>query len=210
MKGRVIGSFVALVVLAASAALVGHAASGTSDPRSDITRNAKPVGAPEKVHASVDVDDGRWVMGGYENSAGEACASQVIPDEGTSRLCLDAAEMFADGREVVAFPGGRQKSSQHAKMAWDNLWVYGFASPRVASLELVNMDCSTKPLALDGDRAFMHVASRSEIVRGVVPLRIVARDSAGTAIYSRDVSLGLPNNAKKAGLKELQPGASCD
>lgn len=209
IKKALIKGFAIVPVLAAGAIIVGYGWSGSGDPKAEIHRNTKALGAVEKVHAKIEVDGDAWVMGGYRNSAGETCASQSIPEEGTSFLCLDRARMFADGREIVAFPGGRQKSSKQAKLQWDNLWVYGFATERVNTLELVSMDCSTRALQLDNDRAFMHVVSRSEIVRGIIPLRLVARDAAGSVIYKRDVDIGLPNNAKKAGQEEPQPGKSC-
>lgn len=117
--------------------------------------------------------------------------------------------MFAGGRPVYAVYGGRQDSSEVRKVEWDNLWVTGFAKPEVSTLELVNLDCTTQPLAMDEGGAFLHVVSSSDIKQGKTPYQIVARDTTGTEVYRQSVKTGLSRNAVAAGFKQPQPGAAC-
>lgn len=80
--------------------------------------------------------------------------------------------------------------------------------PGVASVELVNMDCSVKSLAIV-DGAFMHVVGKNSIRRGIVPYKVIARGQTGAIVQEQEVSVGLPARGKAAGLSEPQPLAEC-
>lgn len=186
----------------------GAVAEGTT-PAERMAQFQPKKGTSLVPRRAVRVDGNTWELGSFTNSKGEFCSSETIPGEGTARSCGDLAKMFAGGRPVYAVYGGRQDSSGVPTVEWDNLWVSGFAKPVVATLELITLDCTTQPLAMDAGGAFLHVVGPDEIKQGKAPYEIVARGATGAEIYRQSVQTGLPRNAVEAGLEQPQPGAAC-
>lgn len=170
---------------------------------------AKANGAPPQDHAVQRVDDGTWRLGSFRNTAGATCLEHEVPLEGVATGCLDLDRLFAERGDLIALPGARQISGSTKKLSWDNSWVYGFVSSRVASVELVAFDCTTKELAIDDAGAFMYVASRAELARGSGPYKLLARDANGDVLAEATANVGLPANARKAGIDPPRAEASC-
>jgi hypothetical protein len=195
-----------------AAAFAAVAWSGRSDDPHEgiIDESAHAVVAPQKLHAAKTVDGGRWSLGtSAGRTPGRVCSTNTVPGAAVASICFDKATMFSDGRDLLAFPGARQISDTKPKLLWDNAWVYGFASPHVASLELVDTTCNVTSLDLDAEGAFLYVASRSEIARGMLPHELVARATDGSVVERRGVDIGLSSNARKAGMKAPAVPASC-
>jgi hypothetical protein len=143
----------------------------------------------------------------YNNVRGELCLSHNVPSEGVGTSCI-ADKLFRRG-PLFALTGARQESAAYPKLEWDNQWVYGIAHSDVKTLTLVNMDCSTHDLSLDRDGAFNHVIGREQIENGELPYKLIARGSAGDVLAERVVAVGLPGNAKNAGLEAPHPEQAC-
>lgn len=199
-------TFVGVVV---AAVFGGFAQSGEQTPRAQLAAADRNPGAPVQSRAAVTVDGERWTLGTYSNAAKQFCAERRMPGVGVGRGCVDTDVLFADGRELVALPGGSQADVPTPQTRWDKMWIYGFVSPKVATLHLVTTDCSEREVAFDSEGAFLHVVPRQDIARGIVPWRMLARASDGSLIEERNVSLGLSANAKKAGMAAPAPAGSC-
>jgi hypothetical protein len=162
----------------------------------------------EKQHPSPKVDGQTWGLRSYENVGGDVCFSHEVPGELVGRGCIPRKKLFARG-PLMAYPGARQIAANHPKTEWDNVWVHGAVHPQVANLRLVNMDCSTQSLRLDGDGVFNHVVGAAEIRDGVIPYKLIASDARGQVVAERTILIGLPRNAKSAGLDAPRPGRAC-
>jgi hypothetical protein len=169
---------------------------------------SRAPGAKDKIHEAPRVDGETWDLRSYQNVRGDLCFSHEVPGELVGTGCLPAEELFKRG-PLVAYPGARQISAPYRKVEWDNQWVYGIAHPDIKTLTLVNMDCSTVALVLDKDGAFHYVASRQDIRSGRQMYKLVARGQTGAVLAERKIAMGLPKNAKDAGLEPPRPGAAC-
>lgn len=194
-----------LVVVAAAAASVAAVGVSSSGGLAHLMRPATKV----ESHPPVVVDNETWNIKTFKNEAGDLCTEQNVPGEADTTQCASRDRIFADGRVFLAFPGARQTSDAKPKLHWDNVWIHGFALARVATLTLVNTDCSSVPVSVGTDGAFLYVASRADVHRGRLPAKMIARDDAGKSIGQQDVLLGLPANGKKAGLPQPHAEASC-
>lgn len=201
----VLGCLVIVGGTFAAAGTLSGGSGGAMPPGAFVKAN----GAPPQDHAVQRVDDGTWQLGSFRNTAGATCLKHEIPLEGVATACIDLDRLFAERGDLIALPGARQISSSTQKLSWDNSWVYGFVSSRVASVELVAFDCTTKELAIDDAGAFMYVASRAELARGSGPYKLLARDANGDVLAEATANVGLPANARKAGIDPPRPGASC-
>jgi hypothetical protein len=206
-------TLLSMAVLGALAIVGGTFAAGTLAGGSGEAMPAgalvKANGAPPKDHAVQRVDDGTWRLGSFKNTAGATCLEHEVPLEGVATGCLDLDRLFAERGDLIAMPGARQISSNTRKLSWDNAWVYGFVTARVASIELVRFDCTTKEVAIDDAGAFMYVASRAELARGSGPYKLLALDAKGDVLAEAPANVGLPANARKAGIDPPRPEASC-
>jgi hypothetical protein len=200
-----------LVVTTAAVAFAGVALSQHGSTWSfapDPAELRKAPNSVEKQHPSPKVDGQTWGLSSYENVAGEVCLSHEVPGEAVGMGCISRKKLFARG-PLVAYPGARQIAANYPKTEWDNMYVYGAAHPDVANLNLVNMDCSTQSIRLDGDGVFNYVAGAAQIREGVIPYKLIASDARGQVVAERTISIGLPLNAKKAGLEPPRPGRAC-
>ena len=212
MKSRyaLLAAAVALAVAATAAAVGGAAYPGNGDRSAADRESSVPAAGSGRVHRSVTADGAEWRFESFRTSRGERCSRQRVPGEGVAVSCFDRAALFRrEQKEVLAFPGARQRAADHRKLEWDNLWINGWVSPRVESLEVVNMDCSVVAVPFDGEGAFMHVVGSASIRGGVVPYRLVARSADGAVVHDQEVSVGLPPNGREAGLSEPRPQAGC-
>ena len=201
---------VALLVVGGAAAFGGTALSQNGDRSAVDPESSLRIPGSSTLHRSLSADGADWRYESFRTVRGERCSSQNVPGEGVAVTCFDRAELLArEGKEVLAFPGARQQSAPVRKLAWDNLWINGFVSGTVASLEVVNVDCSVVPVPFDDEGGFMHVVGSMGIRRGVVPYRLVARDSTGALVHDQDVRLGPPANGRAAGVKEVRPALGC-
>ena len=162
----------------------------------------------DKQHPSPKVDGQTWGLRSYENVAGEVCLSHDVPGEAVGTSCIARKKLFARG-PLTAYPGARQIAANYPKTEWDNMWVYGAAHPQVATLKLVNMDCSTQSLQLDGDGVFNHVVGAAQIREGVIPYKLIASDAPGQVVAERTIAVGLTYHAKRAGLEAPRPARAC-
>lgn len=203
-----------VIVLAASSAAVVFAGVALSQEGSNWTFAPDPAelrkgpNSVEKQHPSPTVDGQTWGLRSYENVAGDVCLSHEVPGELVGTSCIPRNELFARG-PLAAYPGARQISADYPKTEWDNMYVYGAVHPQVANLKLVNMDCSTQSLQLDGDGVFNHVVGAAEIRQRVIPYKLIASDARGQVVAERTIAIGLPFNAKRAGLEAPRPGRAC-
>lgn len=207
------------VLILVTTAIAGMAFAGVA---LSLAQSSSPIdppeGAPEAVrkapgvevksHRAPVVDGEAWGLRSYDNVRSELCLSHDVPGEAVGTSCMAPEKLFADG-PLFALPGARQVSAAEKKLAWDNVWVFGIAHPSVQTLTLVNMDCSTTRLSLDADGAFNHVVGADKIKKGELPYKLVAHGAGGEALAEKKVSIGLPLNAKKAGLEEPRPRQAC-
>ena len=200
----------AALVAAVAAALGSAAYSGNADRSASDPESSVPAAGSARVHHNVMTDGSEWRFESFRTVQGERCSRQRVPGEGVSVSCFDRAELFRrEGKEVLAFPGARQRAADHRRLQWDNLWINGWVSPRVASLDVLNMDCSVVAVPVDAEGAFMHVVGAADIRRGVVPYRLVAHGADGAVVHDQEVAVGLPPNGRDAGLREPRPDAAC-
>jgi hypothetical protein len=203
-------TILALALIAGFPALTTAGLSREAAPRDELRNRLEPATAA-RLHVSTLVDRGTWTLRSYRNRNGQTCASHAIPGGGTAKVCPPAgqADLLGD-RDLLAFPGARQIPAPGKEYtSWDNMWVYGLASPRVHAIELVNKDCSTIALDLDDARTFMHVVGKAEIMREQVPHRLVARDEAGRVVAEQGIEIGLPQRARELGLQPVLARPAC-
>jgi len=206
------------IILTVAAAAMGYAGVAFSLNRPSLPFTApgpedfetlrKAPGTEETIRPSPRVDGQTWDLRSYQNIRGELCVSHEVPGEAIGMGCTPPETLFKRG-PLNARPRARQISAPYPKLEWDNQWVYGFAHPDIKTLTLVNMDCSTVALPLDGDGAFHHVVGRDEIRNGKQQYKLIARGTRGELLAERVVAIGLPRNAKNAGLEAPRPKASC-
>ena len=189
-------------ILAAGTVALAAIRGGNDNPADTA---AQDPNLPGKLHRAVKLPDGDWRLRGYKNTTGTTCLAQDIPQGGTGTTCGEPARLL-NGHDIYANFGGRQLDSQ---LGWDNLFVYGYVSQRVQSLDLVNLDCSVSRVPYDEDGAFMYVAGQDAIAKGVEPYRLVARDRGGQIIEERVVKTGLPANAIAAGRPNPVASSEC-
>jgi hypothetical protein len=195
--------------LAIAATFVGFARSDEPEPTAKLAFIDRPSHMPLDARASVDVGGEQWTLGTFKNTSNQLCLEGQLPGVGLSRSCLDPTTLFAEGRDIIAMPGASQISSPAPQLHWSKVWIYGFVSPAVARLTLVSLDCSEVEVPFDEGGAFLHVVAPADVARGVLPYKMVAQASDGSDVETRNVSLGLPANAKRAGVKAPQPAAGC-
>jgi hypothetical protein len=193
------------------AAIAGASGGSPSISWSEATAQVMPgADEPVKVHRTAIVDGGEWRFASHSDASGKVCVSNTVPGEAIGRGCLDTAKAF-ETSAVLALPGGRQREGLVGQrvLGWHNLWIYGFVRSDVASLELVNMDCSTEAVSFDEQGGFLHVVSLAEITAGLVPFKIRARDGSGNIIHDDNVSMNQPPTAQEAGIAKPAPGLAC-
>jgi hypothetical protein len=195
-----------VAVAFAGVALSQHGSSWSFAPDPAGLRRAP--NSIEKQHRSPKVDGQTWGLRSYKNVGGDVCFSHDVPGEAVGIGCVPRKKLFARG-PLAAYPGARQIAANYPKTEWDNMWVYGAAHPQVANLKLVNMDCSTQSLELDGDGVFNHVVGAAQIREGVIPYKLIASNPRGQVVAERTIATGLSYNARKAGLEAPRPGRAC-
>lgn len=197
-------------VLTSAAILSGAALSsrhGTPASFAGMGQIASGASVQHELTTSDGVDS--WSSGTYTDVVGQRCTQLDIPAGGMSDTCIPSTRMFPDGQQLYVQVGSRQKTAPYPETQWDDIWVDGYATQQIASLQLVNTDCSVKDLPLSADGAFLSVTGYSDIVRGVVPYRLVARDASGAVLEEKNVLQPLPPNGVKAGLTAPTPAAAC-
>lgn len=196
----------ASTVAFAGVALSQQGSTWTFRPDSGALRKAP--NSVEKRHPSPSVDGQTWGLRSYENVGGDVGFSHDVPGELVGTGCIPRKKLFARG-PLMAYPGARQIAANYPKTEWDNMWLYGAVHPEVANLELVNMDCSTKSLQLDGEGVFNHVVGAAQIRERVIPYKLIASDARGQVLAERKILIGLPRNGKSAGLEAPRLGRAC-
>jgi hypothetical protein len=169
-----------------AAGIVAAAVFGAERAGSGSGRPFDPEPASEPVaHARAVVDGDEWVVATYRDSGGHLCAFQGSARAGRGGTCLDPDSVFARGPVVLYYGSG-----QEGPGAWDRAWLWGFVADRVARLDLTLSTCVDVPLRADADGVFQHVFPAAQLHAGVLPAKVVARDSAGNVIFSEPVRLG--------------------
>jgi hypothetical protein len=195
----------AVVGLATAVAMAGQ---GQAEPTSRLLDRFEAQG-PKITHAAPTVDGGVWLSQSFINRLGDFCLSRQIPGELTAADCTPDRAGLLKGRNVYALHGARVVSSPVRKLEWDNMWVQGLVSPTVASVEIVNMDCSRTSIPFDADGVFIHVVSSEEIRQDDVPYKLIARSLTGEIVHEQSVDAGITPNALEAGHSAPKPQASC-
>jgi len=213
MKRNVIVLSIGAVIAAMAFVGVASSLAETDAPRIPAPAveiaeaSRKAPGTQEKTHPSPRVDGQTWGLRSYTNVRGEVCLSHDVPGELVGTGCVSAARIFSRG-PLYALPGARQVPGG-SPTEWHNQWIYGIAHPSVATLTVVNMDCSTQDVALDEGGAFNYVVGSEKIKKGEVPYKLIARNSAGQTIAERTIAIGLPRLGQVAGLEPPSPNEAC-
>jgi hypothetical protein len=168
--------------LAAAAFGAARALSGTETPMPFDTEPA----SKDVVHARVVVDGKEWRVRTYRNKEGQLCAFQGVVGGGEGGTCLDTGTLFAREPVVLYYGSGQDTPTPGV---WDRAWTWGFASDRVARLELTLSNCAILLLHVDSAGIFHHVFSTTDLHHGILPAKVVARDSTGATIFSETVKL---------------------
>ncbi len=142
----------------------------------EVQNTIPALGVKISEHFPTFVDGGRWSLTSFKNQIGEVCAGENHPGGGQSLACRDPETMFAD-RSLVYFSGKQRLSPDAA--SWDNAWVWGWASPDVARLELRLSNCTRLPLAINNERLFFYVIGKGLLSQGVTPAQIIAYNAPG-------------------------------
>jgi hypothetical protein len=196
---------VLVVVLAGAVAAAGVAFSNSNsnrEPLVDLTRVT-----PDKVQQRATVDGESWSLGSFQNRAARICTFQRFPGNGTSGACFTKQALADHG--VLAFVGSRQRPSASKNFTWDNVWVDGFATAKIASLQIVTMSCSSVPVRLSSDGSFLAVFGKGALRGGGLPYKLLGRDIAGAVVFEQILNVGQPDNAHEAGLAAPAPAAAC-
>lgn len=176
------------------------------------------IGDPRFTPApsSVPVSRGRtlvagelWSLTTYENSAGEFCWGISLPGEGQGMSCRDRSELFASS-PVWATWGARQ-SVQSAATEWDSVWVEGFVIQSVASVEVVNTDCSRARIAIDDAGVFLQIITRATLAANKWPYEVLAYDTQRRLLGRRQLHITAPQThaTEVAHVAAPEPRTNC-
>jgi hypothetical protein len=187
---------IVLVAVGLAAAVLGvsRALSGTHPAEPAAMQPA--AGAAPTFHARTVVDGKEWLIKTYDNAAGQLCLFQGASGEGEGGTCLDRNSIFSAG-PVRAYYGSSQNPGNTT--TWDRAWIWGLASPRVVKLELVLTNCAIIPLHPDAAGIFQHVLPANLLHAGVLPAKLVARDSNGTTLSAQSIHLDPVLSTAQAG-----------
>jgi hypothetical protein len=130
------------------------------------------------------VDGKEWTVTTYRDAAGRLCAFQGAVGAGRGGTCLDPQTIF-ERAPVVLYYGSGQDGADLS--VWDRMWLWGFASDRVARLDLTLTNCTDLRLSVDAGGIFQHVSPAAELHAGVLPARLMAYDGAGVPIFSERI-----------------------
>lgn len=192
----IIGSMIAaavltMVFLGGGGKRVNAAVSASPPPvRLDTT---PAQGEIRHDHFTQRVDSKTWSLTSFTNERGELCAGEKVSDaageQAQGLTCRNPSTLFVRGA-VLLFVGS-QRSPQSGPH-WDNIWVWGWAAPTVARLELEFSDCHRIPLPIDRTRLFFHVIPAGLIRSNVTPTRLVGYDSSNALVSDRAIKLKNP------------------
>jgi hypothetical protein len=216
VRARLLASGIAILLAAIASALLATVAfSGGATHAKHLAPVAAAAATQGKIHEDQDVavDGETYGVSTYDSAPSRTCVvnwtSTEPSDDGPSMSCFDPHTAFGDGRDVLVFINARQKSGSEPQLTWNKVWISGVAGPRVAQLELRRLDCSVAPVRLSENKTFLYVARPSDIADGTLPDRLFARASDESVIFTRNVRVGLPSNAREAGLTAPRAAAAC-
>ena len=211
MSWRSLAVFAAVVsaATALAASLTNASGEHSAGPAGAQPRmNTRPTpGSRPTTHVAIETPAGRWAITAYRNELGELCIGPTLPDGGQGLGCADPAKLF-EHAPVDLHVGGRQHQGGDLRY-WDDVWLWGVAREDVASIEVVDANCSRQPLRLDEEGFFLRVYGASLLHRLVWPHQVVARDAAGTVLWSGEVPLSPPSTALSATDSVPKPRPSC-
>lgn len=215
----------AVVAAGTSAALAWHTSSALSGAPvlSQLSpTEAQAIATPRKgrfsepaanavmtAHSLTTSNGENWRIVSYPAPDGKLCAGVTWPSEGQAITCNSQADWFASG-PVYVETGANQNPGQ--PLTWSHLVVDGMIDQsKVAKLDLVYTDCSTRTLATDADGFFLDITGATQIDQGVWPYKLIARDSDGAMVESLAIEYAPPDTpaAHAAGAKAPTAGASC-
>jgi hypothetical protein len=179
----------------------GRAASSSGSAFPAGQMNRTPIaGSTAKVTHATLVGSSGWSMKSFTNERGEFCAGPTGPAEdgrgtGQALTCRDRTTLFND-HDLVYFVGAQRAPGKLA--TWDNLVVWGFASPKIQRLELQLTNCATIPLRVDADRLFLHAFGASTIHGGVGPQQLIGYDATGAVVDSQPTPVSAPTSRSGA------------
>ena len=167
-----------VLVMAAAAASVAGVAAVNSEPAPDpvlaleggvplstldaatvrMARSGRPTEPHREAmitaHASEVVAGESWRIVAYRSKQGALCAGVTWPGEGQEMGCAARSEWFARG--PVAVSVGARQASGAAGETWETIVLSGLADvARVARIELVATDCSSREIGLDESGFFL-------------------------------------------------------
>lgn len=203
-KVAILGALGLLVTTALFFGLNRGGSATSADPGYPVAPlNITPAaGQIRQTHAARVVDGQSWSLTSFTNERGQICAGEKVPNDGgeggQGLTCRNPETLFSNG-PLVYFVGARQLPGQLKR--WANAWVWGWAGPNVARLELQMTDCSAIPLAIDGNRLFFHVFGGGTIARSVGPQELIAYGADGKVVDSKPTPLSAPSSpqARAAG-----------
>jgi len=161
------------------------------------------------AHARKLVDGEPWKIVAYHSTRGALCAGVTWPGEGQEMGCASRAEWFARGPISVSV-GARQASGQ--PLEWQTIVISGLADTRrVARLEMVSTDCSSRAIPLDESGFFLDVTPSASIERDAWPYELFAYDGNGRVLQQTSVRPSAPDTkaAHAAGVVAPAADAAC-
>lgn len=162
------------------------------------------------AHAQQTVDGEPWKIVAYHSKTGALCAGVTWPGEGQEMGCAARSEWFARGPVSVSV-GARQASGQPGA-TWQTIVISGLADTRrVARVEIVSTDCSSRAVTLDRSGFFLDVTPPSSIARGAWPYELFAYDRSGRLLQQSRVRPNPPDTeaARAAGVRTPEADAAC-
>jgi hypothetical protein len=222
-----------LMILGAAGASVVSVAAVNSQPSN--TRPTLPGGAPVSAreaatvreprrgrptepaadavitaHAGLTVAGEPWKIVAYHSKQGALCAGVTWPGEGQEMGCAARSDWFARGPVSVSV--GARQASGHPASAWDTIVVSGLADTgRVARVEIVSTDCSSRAVTLDRSGFFLHITPSTSIARRAWPYELLAYDRSGQLVQRERIRPNAPDTdaARAAGVQAPEAGAAC-
>jgi hypothetical protein len=211
---RIVGlGLFALLVAGATALALGVSSSfsgktGASAPPSFGNADTAPS-TPIVNHVPTTLAGKTWSITTYSNARGELCSGEKVPGGGQAIGCQAPAERFAHGPAWVQVGASQNPGGDLTQ--WDNAWVWGFASPAVASMKLVLTDCSARPITPDADGVFLVVFGDSDLHTGLWPYRLDVYGVSGKLLQTKRIPLEPPltEAAQAAGTTAPVPNPAC-
>lgn len=155
----------------------------------------RPGTVPQQLF-SAQIDNEAWSLTSFENEIGQWCAGETISSlKGEwSRRCIDPNTAYDKSPLVFSVSSRALTDNQDT---WNQVWVWGWASPAVSKLELTLSSCRSIPIHINREKQlFFHVLPRALAGSGIVPIRLVAYDTSGATLADEETPLLDPRTSE--------------